>query len=153
MRNLLKLFYIFMFVITIQPLFSVHMGEIDHEEHLGDRTIKIKQVVVDFNEQVPLDLSNIDTFLVDNLTEKLNSRINRINTIDNYAKKNIEIYFRNINTQNNLSASCIAMKELGYSKYSSEEPSILLQNCGNTLQDIKDSTDNKRNEYHGSGLL
>ncbi len=155
MRKFLKLFPLIIFIITIQSLSAVHLGNMDRDDpNLNDetKTIKKRKIVVDFNAQKPTDLSELDFFSQDLLEAKLLARI-EISGYQGYKKDNLEIMFRNLTNAPNVAAACVVVKNLGYGKFSVNDPLILFEAAYGASQNVINSINTKKIEYSDAGLL
>lgn len=153
MRNFLQFFFLITLVFDIQFLSAIHLGNVDTEEcelnNTSGKTVRKRKVIIDFKQEKPQDLLELDTFGQENLLEKLRSRINKSSSIDQYQKSNLTVSFRNINNHNHTAAARLTMKGLGYSKYSSNEPSIIFENPN---KEVETNVQGIIEEYFGDGL-
>lgn len=103
-----KLLTFIVFAIMIQPVSAVHFGYIDREDqdpNNAQRTIKIRQIVVDFDNAAPGDLTKLETFKKEHLIDKIKSKID-LSGYQQYKKRNLEIMFRNINNMHHVKTIC-----------------------------------------------
>lgn len=152
MIKILKLLFIIVSMFSIEPLFAVYMWHEDFDELVNSQPIKKRKIIIDFKKIKPINNFNIDSFKVDYLTDRIQSRV-EVSELSGYKKAKLEIHFRNIYNDWHVAHVCTAMKNLNYKKYSSTDPTIFFNIHEHADNDTKELIKSKNEEYLGNGLI